>query len=284
MALSNMLETTVCSARHLFAHPSTCFIFVDPLPRVVKLYLCRLAAILAMATLWATVSYYTQSFTTVFIVFLGAAVGGVHLFFSQKTRNYHLLSSLTFLVVGSALCYILAGLAFFSSKMGLSYWQVLSANLAPESWPMLVNNYIRSVRGEDFPYYLGALAVVCSFCLCHQSRMRLAKRFKLDMRVYFGSTRQLMLAGDCVNLSASGLFLNTEVPLEHGEQLLLRFRLPGQEAEICCQARVAWANRKGEAQKQPLPPGAGLQFLGLTGGHTKSLLQYMQQNLLEPVS
>lgn len=68
--------------------------------------------------------------------------------------------------------------------------------------------------------------------------------------------------GYATDLSRSGLFIGTPKMRPPGAQIEIRFRLPGVEGEIACLAEVVWTRpfRKDD----PLPPGFGLRFLGLS--------------------
>lgn len=283
MPLSKVYKTTCQHARHLLAKPSAAFTHPDPLRRILKLYALRLGATFTIATLWAAVTLSTETFTASVIVLLGGAIGSTHLLLREAPRRFCLLNSLLFTMVGSLTCNILVGLAYFSSKMGISYWQVLGTNLVPEKWPLLTSNLIRSIHAVDFIYYLGAFAAILLFYLQHEHRQSLVKRYKADMRVYFSPENQLDFSGDCLNLSSGGLFLKTEIPLKTGENFLLRFKLPGQESEFSCKAKVTWINKKASRKKPLLPPGGGLQFLGLSVANMKVLLEFLRQNKMEPV-
>ena len=283
MPLSKALEVRFQSARYLLAKPFVDFTLSDPAQRVLKLYALRIGAIFATATLWTAVTFSTEVFTNSIVVLLGVAIGSAHLLLRESPRQFYLLNSLLFTMIGSLICNVLAGLAFFSSKMGISYWQVLSTNLVPEKWSMLSGILIQSAHAVDFIYYLGAITVILLFYHQHEHRQCLGKRLKADMRVYFGSTNQLQFSGDCMNLSSGGLFLKTEIPLEAGENFLLRFTLPGQESELSCKAKVTWVNKKEGQKKHLLPPGGGLQFLGLPVANMKALLEFIHQNRMEPI-
>lgn len=283
MPLSNALESTFQSVRYMLAKPSIDVTLSDPIQRVLKLYALRLGATFIIAALWAVVTFSTEMFTTSVVVLLGVAIGSVHLFLREAPRRFYLLNSLLFTMIGGLVCNVLAGLAFFSSKMGISYWHVLSTNLVPEKWPLLGSLLVRSLQATDFIYYLGAFTAVLLFHHLHKDRQSLGQRFKTNMRVYFGPASQVQFSGDCLNLSSGGLFLKTEIPLETGENFLLRFTLPGQKSEFSCKAKVTWVNKKEDRKKHLLPTGGGLQFLGLPVANMKALLEFIRQNKMEPV-
>lgn len=76
------------------------------------------------------------------------------------------------------------------------------------------------------------------------------------------------------NLSEWGVFIRTAVPLDVGEQVVLRFELPGREAPLRIIGRVAWAN--------PDPSkwggmGMGIQFLDLTTVDREAIERHLAQ-------
>ena len=48
-----------------------------------------------------------------------------------------------------------------------------------------------------------------------------------------------------MNISAGGVAIRTDAPLEHGAMLDLSFRLPDTETTIQAQARMAWSGPEG---------------------------------------
>jgi uncharacterized protein (TIGR02266 family) len=64
----------------------------------------------------------------------------------------------------------------------------------------------------------------------------------------FGTT---IAAALTLNLSKGGLSIRTMSPLQQGEKVRARFRLPGQKRDIEAESRVAWSDRR---------VGMGLQF------------------------
>ena len=63
-----------------------------------------------------------------------------------------------------------------------------------------------------------------------------------------------------LNVSRSGAFLKTAIPLSPGSRAALRFDLPAG-LRVEARAEVVWASRDGKAT-----PGMGLRFLDVTRG------------------
>jgi uncharacterized protein (TIGR02266 family) len=108
------------------------------------------------------------------------------------------------------------------------------------------------------------------------------KRLKAQIRVYYGTAPQKLLSEFSVDLSAGGLYVQTDFPLDVDESLTLRLTLPGQQSMVSCNARVAWVNQKEHPRKPELPPGMGIQFVDLSLEDMKSIRRFLEHNELEP--
>lgn len=117
---------------------------------------------------------------------------------------------------------------------------------------------------------------------CLELDVRDGKRLKAQIRVYYGSAPQKLLSEFSVDLSAGGLYVQTDFPLNVDESLTLRLSLPGQQNMISCHARVAWVNPKVNPRKPELPPGMGIQFVNLSLEDMKSIRRFLEHNELEP--
>lgn len=63
-------------------------------------------------------------------------------------------------------------------------------------------------------------------------------------------------------LGAGGMFLQTELALERGDLVKVRFRIPGNETLHEIQARVTWRHDARPDTNGPVrTPGVGLQFM-----------------------
>lgn len=112
--------------------------------------------------------------------------------------------------------------------------------------------------------------------------VRNSHRLKAQMRVYYGPTPQMLLSEFSVDISAGGLFLQTDFALDVDESLTLRFTLPDQQGMVSCNARVAWVNPKENPRKPDVPAGMGIQFVGLSLEEMKSIRSFFEYNELEP--
>ncbi len=90
---------------------------------------------------------------------------------------------------------------------------------------------------------------------------RLARRFPVAFRVAFVDEEQTRYSGSCVNLNVGGMFMATETLFPVGTTLAVEFALPGTEACLCSDVRVAWVNHPEWRKKNTLPCGLGLQFV-----------------------
>lgn len=94
---------------------------------------------------------------------------------------------------------------------------------------------------------------------------RRAPRIPLKLEVFFG--KAVSFSADelsfTFNLSAGGLFLETENLLPINERLKLKFILPENNHSVNCEGRVAWVNSKASPIRSDHPTGMGIEFLSL---------------------
>jgi len=108
------------------------------------------------------------------------------------------------------------------------------------------------------------------------------KSLKAELRVSYGPSNGTLLTGFCIDLSAGGLYLQTDFPLEVGERLILRFTLPDQAKSVSCNSRVAWVNTKKNKLRPESPPGAGIQFIDISLEEVKSIYRFLKHNEIVP--
>ena len=111
---------------------------------------------------------------------------------------------------------------------------------------------------------------------------RSGKRLKSELRVYYGPSKQIMLAGFSIDLGIGGLYLQTAFPLDIGSNLTLIFSLPDHEKSVSCKAKVAWDNSENQPpHKSELPSGVGLQFIDLHPGDLVLISKFIEKHELE---
>ena len=89
-------------------------------------------------------------------------------------------------------------------------------------------------------------------------------RFFARIAIFHGPYQKEILTDYSVNMSTGGVFIETGKLLPEGEEITVKFNLPGFDAIITANARVAWVNEPSELKKPSLPSGMGLQFLDLS--------------------
>ena len=132
----------------------------DALGQLLILHLARVMATFLVAGIWVFFTWLTGVFTVAFVILLGASIGSVHLLTPKGIQRFNLPSALVLTLFGGIVSNIMAGLALFSSKMGVSYWQVLSARRFPEDIQMLSSVFLDSFRQQDLFFYAFALTTV----------------------------------------------------------------------------------------------------------------------------
>ena len=86
-------------------------------------------------------------------------------------------------------------------------------------------------------------------------------------------------AGATLNISAGGVFLATERPINVGDQLKLELTLPGSKRSISVDSKVRWVRRRRIAGRRVRPAGMGLQFTNLTTETSSVIGSFLQAHL-----
>jgi len=94
-----------------------------------------------------------------------------------------------------------------------------------------------------------------------------------------GGTEEVFL----IDIGLAGAFVERADPLPIGELLEIRFPWPGSEIPFSARCRVAWWHPEGgPLSSKSLPPGAGLQFVEMSGADRERLramlVDYCRQN------
>ena len=108
-------------------------------------------------------------------------------------------------------------------------------------------------------------------------------RKNIRLEVYICSIKQILMTNYTVNMSTGGVFLEADTILPVDTPLLMKFKLPGNDAIISCNARVAWNNTPGSLKKFSLPPGMGIQFMDLSLDNLQTIRQFLNEGDIEPV-
>ncbi|MBI2162676.1 MAG: TIGR02266 family protein [candidate division NC10 bacterium] len=83
------------------------------------------------------------------------------------------------------------------------------------------------------------------------------------------------------NLSARGVFIQTAVPFEVGEQVILRFQVPGHEAPVKVTGQVVWRNADPGKHGGT---GMGIQFLDLAPADREAIERHLAQAIAVQIS
>jgi hypothetical protein len=99
-------------------------------------------------------------------------------------------------------------------------------------------------------------------------------RVIFEAKIKYKSLPEINHSGLSSNLSVSGLYLRTTLPLDVDDTLSLSFSLPG-DVSISCDARVAWTNFDKNRPKPEYATGVGLQFLNLSSEDSSKLEKFI---------
>jgi type IV pilus assembly protein PilZ len=109
---------------------------------------------------------------------------------------------------------------------------------------------------------------------------RAAPRLGIQVPVEF-TTRKDFKPARSLDVSARGMFLRTSQVYPVGEEVVLRFSLPGVARPFKAVGRVTWSSPTGTPQG--LPAGMGVQFLDLEGQEQGVIERYVVGVLLDQV-
>ena len=107
-------------------------------------------------------------------------------------------------------------------------------------------------------------------------------RFKARIAIFNDQDQHKLLSNYSANMSTGGLFIETDSILPVDTLLAVKFKLPGNDSIIGCNARVAWINEPGKLIKPSLPPGMGLQFIGLSLESLHIIREYLNKGEFTP--
>lgn len=75
------------------------------------------------------------------------------------------------------------------------------------------------------------------------------------------------------NVSAGGIFLITQDPLELGTDMKISFNLPGDDKTIETEGRVIW--KRGQRKASDQQPGMGVQFMKIDPGDQERVREFV---------
>jgi two-component system chemotaxis response regulator CheY len=99
-------------------------------------------------------------------------------------------------------------------------------------------------------------------------------RIPVSVPVDFSVEDEKRESGFFLNISKSGAFLHTGVPLSQGAELGLRFGLPDVSRPLDTRGSVVWKTASGE--RDPLFGGYGIKFTAMSPGDQATLDSYIE--------
>ena len=112
-----------------------------------------------------------------------------------------------------------------------------------------------------------------------QDRRR-GPRLYVEVPIEYQSLRSFQKS-TAFSLSAQGVFIRTAVPFDMGEQVILRFLLPGQEAPVTVIGQVVWRNAD---PSKAGGMGMGIRFVETAEDDRDSIERHLAQAIAEQVS
>jgi uncharacterized protein (TIGR02266 family) len=111
---------------------------------------------------------------------------------------------------------------------------------------------------------------------------RKAPRYLACLAARYGTGPASLSVGKSINISAGGIFIETDDFLTVNTEVSFEFALPNGGANIDCDGRVAWVNHPELCIKPNLPFGMGFQFLGVSLAKKVAINEYIKSEALTP--
>jgi PilZ domain len=109
--------------------------------------------------------------------------------------------------------------------------------------------------------------------ILRKMRIPLVQRARLT---HAGASEDVFTA----DIGLLGVFVERALPLPEGDDVELRFALPGNEIPIVARCRVAWFHAEGaRLQSKTLPTGVGLKFVHLSDADSERLRRHLLEHL-----
>lgn len=104
---------------------------------------------------------------------------------------------------------------------------------------------------------------------------RLVERVLIDLEVDYGSDDTYLFAY-ARNISALGIFLQTQTPEALGTRLNLRFTVPATGERLQVEGVVRWVNPFRPGDLNNLNPGMGIEFIDLGQEHRERIVDLIR--------
>ena len=112
--------------------------------------------------------------------------------------------------------------------------------------------------------------------------VRINPRFLARLAIFHGPYQNTILTNYSLNISAGGVFIESNRILPTATELTVKFVLPNADSIIATKARVAWTNDPLIPKKPSLPPGMGLQFIALSMEAKNIIEDYLLKGKFNP--
>ena len=114
-----------------------------------------------------------------------------------------------------------------------------------------------------------------------QMPVRIAPRVRVDFPVSYGPPGQVVRVDSAFNISSGGVFVQTSDFFEIDTPLHVEFKLPNRKEMVNCPGRVAWLNHPDVSERQDVPVGMGVQFVGIDMDSLSSLREFINAEVDE---
>ncbi len=103
---------------------------------------------------------------------------------------------------------------------------------------------------------------------------RQSTRLLVDVKVDYRTEGSSFITDYSDNISRSGMFIKTSLPLQKGEKVRIRLQLPDGDAPFALDGVIKWVSTMREQETHP--PGMGVQFVDNSPETSKQLDAMME--------
>ena len=105
--------------------------------------------------------------------------------------------------------------------------------------------------------------------------VRASERFDLEVKVDLESDHNFY-TGLTQNISAGGLFIATHHLRRIGDQITLKFSLPGSDKQIMIETEVRWIRENSALNRIDGASGMGVRFVNLSPQAAQAIQQFIE--------
>ena len=109
--------------------------------------------------------------------------------------------------------------------------------------------------------------------MTEEQQRRRQQRYPVDIPVEM-TLRGSKIQGIARNMSVGGMFIQTDVALAMGEEIVVEFTVPSPRQEVAVKSQVRWVEKKADGSAGS---GVGILFLALRAKYVWALNKFFNE-------